>query len=76
MDIDKILEDLAKLGIYVNKDKVYAMKYTMYDDGTELYMVFFDNYKIYVKKPPNKSPKTYTYPIYEERKTRKTPQNQ
>jgi len=69
MDLDAVLEDLAKLGVYVNKDKVYAMRYIMYDDGTELYMVFFDNYKMHIKKPPKQPPKVYTYPIiYEEKK--------
>jgi len=68
MDIDKILGDLAKLGIYVNKDKVYAMKYTMYDDGTELYIIFFDRYKIHVKVAPHQPAKVYTYPIIYKKK--------
>ena len=41
----------------------------MYDDGTELYIIFFDRYKMHVKVIPHQPAKVYTYPIIYKKKT-------
>ena len=60
--LDKLLEDLAHMDIYVNKDKLNLARYYMYDDGTEIYVLYFDNYKIYIKILPNRTVRVLTYP--------------
>ena len=63
MNLDKILEDLAKHGIYVNKDKINLMRYLLQEDGTELYIIYFENYKAHIKIFTDNTVRVYTYPI-------------
>ncbi|MCD6429198.1 hypothetical protein J7L09_00710 [bacterium] len=62
MAMDKIIEELGKHGIYVNKDRANLIRYMLYDDGTELYIIFYDNYKIHIKITPDGKTKVNAYP--------------
>ena len=71
VEIKDIVEILSRHGVYVNPDKLNLARYIMYDDGTELYILFFDNYKVHVKILPDRTVKMNTYTVLWKRERKK-----
>ncbi len=61
----KHLERLEKLGLYINIDKVNALRYIRFNDGSELYLIYFDKYVMNVKPTVDNRISVKIYPIQE-----------
>ena len=66
--IDAILQRLNNYGIYVNKSRVNMIQEISEKD---LYIIFFDNYKVHVKiSPEDDKPKVNVYRVIWDKKNR------
>jgi len=59
------LKRLEQLGLYINIDKVNALRYIRFNDGSELYLIYFDKYVMNVKPTIDDRISVKIYPIHD-----------